>query len=209
MGGTRASDAINRRWRRVVLWRQDATNIGLKLLNNFMWRENENILMSTFLWQAFIDSSLMDKIAAIFADDIFKCILIDESFVYPREFHCNSFPRDQLTIGQCWFSSWLHAEQAASHYMSQCRSMTHICGTRRRWIKFILINAWIGTCEVVILYSLLKHLSNLMLFRNFTKFQMNQKQMPSIISPLYTACYLSLQNVMLNYISEIFQRHFL
>ena len=156
MCGTRTSDATNRRWRRVVLWRQDATNIGLKLLNNFMPRQNEDTLMSTFLWQAFIDSSPMDKIAAIFADDVFKCILIDESFVYPCEFHWNSLPRVQLTISQCWFSSWLDAEQATSHYLSQCwsRSMTHICGTRRRWIKFILINAWIGTCEVVILYSL-------------------------------------------------------
>ena len=43
---------------------------------------------------------------------------------------------------QCWFKKWLGAEQATSHYMNQCRpsSLTHICGTRRRWVNQVWMN---------------------------------------------------------------------
>ena len=47
----------------------------------------------------------------------------------------------QLTISPHWFSQWLGAEQVSSHYLNQywpC-SLTHICGTRGRWVKVYYI----------------------------------------------------------------------
>ena len=44
----------------------------------------------------------------------------------------------QLTISQHSFRWWHGAKQATSHYLHQCgpSSLTHICSTRRRWVKW-------------------------------------------------------------------------
>ena len=62
---------------------------------------------------------------------------IQMHFVFWFEFHWSLFPRVQLTMSQHWFRKWLGAEQAASHYLNQClgSSLTHICGTRGRWVN--------------------------------------------------------------------------
>ena len=48
---------------------------------------------------------------------------------------------DQLAIFQHWFNQRLGADQATSHYLNQCwpDSLTHICGTRGRWVNSTLI----------------------------------------------------------------------
>ena len=53
------------------------------------------------------------------------------------KFHWNMFSGVQLTISQHWFRWWLGAEQATSHYLNQWwpSSLTHICGTRGKWVK--------------------------------------------------------------------------
>ena len=75
--------------------------------------------------------------ADILADDNFKCIFLDENDKIRFEFHWNVFPLVQLTISQHWFRQWLGTEQTTSHYLNQCwhSSLTHICGTRGRWIN--------------------------------------------------------------------------
>ena len=52
-------------------------------------------------------------------------------------FQWSLFLRIQLTIFQHWFRKWLGVDQATSHYLHQCwpNSLTHICGTRGRWVK--------------------------------------------------------------------------
>ena len=78
--------------------------------------------------------------AAIVADDIFKCIFYRKKPTDLRfKFHWNLFPGVQMTISQHWFRQWLGAEQATSHCLSQCRpsSLTHICGTRGRCVYCI------------------------------------------------------------------------
>ena len=60
-----------------------------------------------------------------------------KNFVFWFEFHWSLFVRVQLTIFQHWFRWWLGADQATSHYPNQCwpSSLTHICGTRGRWVN--------------------------------------------------------------------------
>ena len=79
----------------------------------------------------------LDKMATILADNIFKIFSGMKMLELRLKFDWNLFLRVQLTISQHWFRKWLCAEQATSHYLKQCWPWlpTHICGTRRRWIK--------------------------------------------------------------------------
>ena len=45
-----------------------------------------------------------------FADDIFRCICVNEKFCFLIKFHWSLFLRVQLTITQHWFRQWLGAE---------------------------------------------------------------------------------------------------
>ena len=78
-----------------------------------------------------------------FADDIFRCIFVNENFVSWLKFHWSFVLRVQLTITQQWLRWWLGTEYAISHYLNQCwpDSLTHICRTRGRWLKNV-INTW-------------------------------------------------------------------
>ena len=66
-----------------------------------------------------------DKIAAILADDNFKCIFLMKMIEFRLEFQWNLFPEVQMTISQHWFRQWLGAEQATSHYLNQCWHTVH------------------------------------------------------------------------------------
>ena len=46
------------------------------------------------------------------------------------------FVNVQFTTFKHWFSWWLGADQATSHYLNQCyhSSSTHICVTRPQWV---------------------------------------------------------------------------
>ena len=94
------------------------------------------ILAAFYLSNAIlINSSHLDKMAAFLADDNFKCI-----FLNGFEFHWNLFPWFKLVVGQQWFRQWLGAKQA--YYLNHClpSSLTHICGTRGRWVKWIVFS---------------------------------------------------------------------
>ena len=51
--------------------------------------------------------------------------------------HWSLFLSVQFTICRHWFRQWLGADQATSHYLQQCWSisLTHICGTWGRWVQ--------------------------------------------------------------------------
>ena len=51
-----------------------------------------------------------------FADDIFKCIFLNENVWIPTKI---SLKFVQLTIFQHWFRYWLGASQVTSHYLNQ------------------------------------------------------------------------------------------
>ena len=51
-----------------------------------------------------VNSSPLDKMAAILADDTFKCIFLNEKFSIWFKFHWSWFLRVQLTISEHWFS---------------------------------------------------------------------------------------------------------
>ena len=71
-----------------------------------------------------------------------------KSFVFSLKFHWNLFLRVQLAITQHY---WV-----PSHYLNQCwsNSLTHICGTRGRWVNGkitvyrLLFHVTIGNCRL-------------------------------------------------------------
>ena len=107
---------------------------------------NETVNHSVVMGQIFH----LDKMAAILTNDIFKCIWM-KTMELKFRFHINLFPRVQFIINNSWFRQWLDAEQVTSHYLKKWwpTSLTHICGTRRRWVlpcAFILEILWFWFC---------------------------------------------------------------
>ena len=68
---------------------------------------------------------LLDKMDAVFADDIFKCIFSNENDGIPIQISLKFVPRIQIDN-----------KQATSYYLNQWwpSLLTHICGTRGRWV---------------------------------------------------------------------------
>ena len=54
-----------------------------------------------------------------FADDIFKCIFLNENVWIPIKISLKFLPKVQSTIFQHWIRQWLGADQATSHYLNQ------------------------------------------------------------------------------------------
>ena len=79
-----------------------------------------------------------------FAADIFKCIFMNDKFVFRFEFHQSLFHRVQLTINQHWFRRWLGVEQVRSRYLKQFHpsSLMHICGTRGDELIIYVNSQW-------------------------------------------------------------------
>ena len=60
-----------------------------------------------------------NKMAAIFSDDVFKCILAwMKMHEFRLRFHWGLFLKVQLTIFQHWFRYCLGTDQATSHYLN-------------------------------------------------------------------------------------------
>ena len=76
----------------------------------------------------------IDKMAAIWPDDILKCIFSNWMQAFGLKFHWSLFLGVQLTILQHLFRLWLGADQATSLYLNQWwpRLSTHICVTPQR-----------------------------------------------------------------------------
>ena len=49
-----------------------------------------------------------------FADNIFKCIILQEKFLFCFKFHWSLFLRVQLIISQCWLRLWLDADHVCA-----------------------------------------------------------------------------------------------
>ena len=80
-----------------------------------------------------------------FPDNIFKCIFMNKNG-FGFGLHWRLFLRVQLTIFQHWFRKWLGANQATSHYLNQCW-LKHICGSRGRWVNYILVCLQLHTSQ--------------------------------------------------------------
>ena len=72
-----------------------------------------------------------------FADDIFKCIFLNENVWIPIKISLSLFLRVQLTISQHWFRLWLGADQPLSGPM-MVRLPTHIFVTRPQWVNVFI-----------------------------------------------------------------------
>ena len=66
-----------------------------------------------------------------------KSVQTNQEFPKSKLISLKFVPKGLLTTSQHWFRLWLGAEQATSHDLNQCwtSSLTHICGTRGRWVK--------------------------------------------------------------------------
>ena len=72
-----------------------------------------------YLW--YVNSLRPRQNDRYFADDIFKCIFFSmKIYEFRLRFHWSLFLRFELTIFQHWFTEWLGAGQATSHYLNQC-----------------------------------------------------------------------------------------
>ena len=65
-------------------------------------------------------------------------------FNFPLKFHWNLFLWVQLIIFHHWFTQWLGAKQATSHYLNQYWPMlwTHICVTQPQCVKSFFGDQW-------------------------------------------------------------------
>ena len=88
------------------------------------------------------DSSPLEKMAAILADDNFKYIFLNENDRIPIRISLKFVPRSPVDkISQHWFGNSLsqNRRQAIAWTNSWPSSMTHRCGTRGRWVNCILV----------------------------------------------------------------------
>ena len=102
-----------------TLWYQKCDNLHLEILNHLP----------------------LDKLAAISQTTFSNAFSWMKIFEFQIKFHWNTFLGVWSIICQYWFRYWLAAVQATSHYLNQCwsSSLTHICGTRERWVDDISI----------------------------------------------------------------------
>ena len=93
--------------------------------------------INSSLWIHGINSSPLDKMAAISQTTLANTFLWIKSFIFWLKFHWCLFLRVLLTIHQRWFRQWLGAEHATSYYLKKMRPslLTHICGSWGRWLK--------------------------------------------------------------------------
>ena len=81
-----------------------------------------------------------------FADDIFKCIFLNEIYEFRLRFHRNLFLWFELILFQHWFTEILAWRRPADKPLSEpmmVNLLTHICVIRPQWIKLTsLIGPW-------------------------------------------------------------------
>ena len=114
----------------------------------FMYQQSLYITLLRGYFHVRLHSSLHGQSGCHFVDDIFRCIFVNETFFILIKISLKSVLKGQLATTQHWFRLWLGSEQAASHYLNQCwpQSLTHICGTRGRWVNWgqdFTRDAWI------------------------------------------------------------------
>ena len=93
----------------------------------------------------YLTSLPLDKMDAISQTVCSDSLTWMERFVNWVKIHLRWFRSVQFTITQPWFRKWLGAEYMTSHYLNQFwpDSLTHICGTMGRWVKYISWYRWI------------------------------------------------------------------
>ena len=98
----------------------------------------------------------LDKMAAILQKIFWDPFSWKKMFVFGLKYHWSLFLRIRLTTTQHWFWKWLGAEEATSHYLTQCwpNSLMHICSTKGRWVNclttgYIFFQYLILICNVI------------------------------------------------------------
>ena len=99
------------------------------------------ILKEIAVYLTYLPLDKMDAISQTVCSDSLTWM---ERFVNWVKIHLRWFRSVQFTITQPWFRKWLGAEYMTSHYLNQFwpDSLTHICGTMGRWVKYISWYRW-------------------------------------------------------------------
>ena len=86
-----------------------------------------------------LDPSSLDKMAAILADDIFKCIFLNETDRISIKISLKFVPRSPIdnkpALVQVMAWRWIGDKPLPEPMIAQFTA--HICGTRGRWVKYL------------------------------------------------------------------------
>ena len=79
----------------------------------------------------------LDKMTTISADDIFKCIFINENCCISIQISLKFVLKGPIDHKSALVQVMAWCQTASKHYLNQCwpNSLTHICSTRGRWVK--------------------------------------------------------------------------
>ena len=82
-----------------------------------------------------INSSPPGQNSRLFADDIFRCIFVNEKFCISIRISLKFVPKGP--IDNTWALIKVMAWRRISHYLNQCwfSPLTHVCDTRGRWVN--------------------------------------------------------------------------
>ena len=84
-----------------------------------------------------LNSSPPRQFGGKIADDIFKCIFVNENDWISIKISLKFIPKSPIDNKSVLDQVMAWRRQAPSHYLNQCwpSFLTHICGTRGRWVK--------------------------------------------------------------------------
>ena len=112
----------------------------------FMWGKWERFYCIGYNYMIYMDPDVrerplthlpLDKTADILADDLFKCIFLNENYRIPIQISLKCVARSLINNKPALVQVMAWRRTGTSHYLNQCwpSSLTHICGTRGRWVK--------------------------------------------------------------------------
>ena len=80
-----------------------------------------------------------DKMAAIFADDMFKCIFLNENVWISIEISLKFVPKGSINKNPALFQimAWRHPGDKLLSEPMMVNSLTHICVTRPQWVNWL------------------------------------------------------------------------
>ena len=92
-----------------------------------------------------------EKNGGHFADDIFKCIFLNENYCILIQIWLKLFLWLNLKISQHWFRWWLGTEQVTNHYLSQWwpSSLLPYCVTMPEGDKYPVTRPVVGSHKVM------------------------------------------------------------
>ena len=139
----------------ISVWIQ---NIWVFLLANNLWVWHYRITGETYWWEAIVVNTLGPRQnGRHFADDILKCILMNENVWIPIEISLKFVPKGSINNNPALFQimAWRRPGDKPLSEPMLVSSLTHICVTRPQWVKECL---QLGSIQMVQWFASFKRL---------------------------------------------------